>query len=164
MDRFGHQVFSRSAFAEQQYRRSFTRRDLACQCDHFAYGRRFADDLIETESLFLLSPQEMNLTPEFAGLDSVPDGDLKFVEPDWLTDKVIRAPTQRRDSVLEMNIPRDHNDDDPRLAFFVFKQSVESRSVRQINVLQYRQRLFCIEYFHGCRRSPGFEWLITPSA
>src|SRR5262245_50808122 len=163
MDRFGDEVLTRAAFAEQQYRRGFALRDLAREPDHLGHGRRLADDLIEAESLLLLPPQEPNLAPESAGLDPVADGDLEFAEPDRLTDEIVSAAAQRRDRVLEMNVARDHDHDGLRLAPLVFEQGVESGSVGQIDVLQHRRRPLRVEGLQRRRHRRGFERFVSPA-
>ena len=125
MNRFGDEVLTRAAFAEQQDRRGLTRRDLAREPDHLGHRRRLADDLLETESPLLLPPQEPNLAPESGGLDPVANGDLEFAEPDRLADEIVSASAQRRDRVFELDVARDHNHDGLRLAFFVFDQGLE---------------------------------------
>src|SRR5262245_5192715 len=54
MDRFGDEVLARAAFAEQQDRRGFARRDLAREPDHLRHRRRGARDLVEAEPPLLL--------------------------------------------------------------------------------------------------------------
>ena len=103
------------------------RRDLVGKLNHPLHRRRFADNLIEAEFARQVAAHRIDLLTQFSGLDAVADRHLKLVQVDGLADEVSAA-AQRRDSVFDEHVGRDHNHDGLRLAFLDLAQRIKSQN------------------------------------
>ena len=162
MNGLGDQVFTGSAFALNQNRRSFAGGHLAHEVHQFGHLGRDADHALVAGFAPHFTAQGLHFGAQMRCLESVLDGDVQFVEIDGLAYEVVGSELERGFHVVELGIGGDHNDGASVAIFLELIKHFDAGEVGHAHVKQHEIGRFTLRQLEGRFAGFGLDDVVSP--
>ena len=162
VDGFGDEVLAGAAFALNQNGGGLAGRNLAHEVHELGHLGGDADHAVITGTAAHLTAQSLDLGAQGGGLERVFDGDVKFVEIDWLAYKVVGSELERGFDVVKLRIGGDHDDGAGVTILLELIKHLNAAEVGHAHVEQNEVRRLALRQFERRFASLGLDYVVSP--
>ncbi len=155
-------VFAGAAFALNQDGGGLAGGDLADKVHELRHLGRDTSHVVIAGAATNLAAQGLYLTAQTGGLERILDGDVKFIEVEWLAHEIVSAELKRGLNVVELWISGDHNDGAGVATPLELFQNFQAADVGQAHVEKNEVGRFVLGQFQGRLARIRLDHMVAP--